>query len=348
MIRFGGRRDEHPHPLADTEVLLLDLDGVIYRGSQPVPNAVETVNSIDAAGEQRIGYITNNASRTAAAVAAQLNSFGLHTSADSIVTSPQAAVKLLRTLVDAPATVLVVGGDGLTNELERAGYRVTRSADDDVRAVLQGFDPNVGWSDLAEASFALQRLRTPSGEELPWIATNTDWTLPLERGNAPGNGTLVSAVHVAVGRLATFAGKPETPIFETALERFGSRSALMVGDRLDTDVQGANAVGIRSALVLTGIDRPKQLIAASKPQRPTYILRDLRGLTEPYPLTEVLRDGTIRVGDAKVRMAANVTKILATGDDPLNLLRAGCEAVWRSGLAIYGLKVEPALYDDVF
>src|SRR5690606_19093900 len=131
------------------------------------------------------------------------------------------------------------------------------------------FAPHLGWKDLAEASFALQE--GPNGETIPWIATNTDWTFPLERGIAPGNGTLVSAVHTAVQRLPEFAGKPETPIFETAFERFGTRNALMLGDRLDTDIQGASAAGIASVHVLTGVDRPKQLLATPKGARPDFI-----------------------------------------------------------------------------
>jgi HAD superfamily hydrolase (TIGR01450 family) len=294
----------------------------------------------------RVGYLTNNAARTDVAVAAQLSELGLSAAANDVVTSPQAAVKLLAETVNPGATVLVVGGEGLTVELEKAGFRVTRSADDSPVAVVQGFAPEVGWHDLAEASFALADRRDQP--ELPWIATNTDWTFPLDRGVAPGNGTLVSAVHVAVGRLPVFAGKPETAIFQTAFERFGSSNALMVGDRLDTDIQGARAAGIPSAHVLTGIDRPKQLVAAVEHQRPDYILRDLRELDQPYPTTVVERDGAVSVGDATVQLDAHQVRIVRAGDDPINLLRAGCQAIWQSGLAIYGLQVPEQLYADVF
>lgn len=331
-------------PLAGKELLLADLDGVVYRGPRVIDHAVSSITR--AAERLRVGYITNNASRTDAAVAAQLRGMGLPVEPHEIVTSPQAAVTLLAKTVAPGSTVLVVGGEGLTVELERAGFRITRSADDSPAAVVQGFAPEVGWRELAEASFALEE--AAGREPLPWIATNTDWTLPLDRGVAPGNGTLVSAVHVAVGRLPVFAGKPETPIFETAFERFGTRNALMVGDRLDTDVQGARAVGIQSALVLTGIDRPKQLVAAAEPQRPDYILRDLRDLDQPYPSTVVHKDETVSVGEASVRMDGHRVMIVRAGDDQLNLLRAGCAAIWRSGLAIYALQVPEELYTDVF
>lgn len=345
MSLFGKKATElGESPLAGKELLLVDLDGVVYRGPRVIEHAVESVNR--ASTSMRVGYLTNNAARTDAAVATQLSELGLRADPTDVVTSPQAAVKLLAETVAPGATVLVVGGEGLTFELEKAGFQVTRSAEDAPAAVLQGFAPEVGWRDLAEASFALAD--EPGKPELPWIATNTDWTFPLDRGVAPGNGTLVSAVHVAVGRLPVFAGKPEVAIFETAFERFGSSNALMVGDRLDTDIQGARAAGIQSAHILTGIDRPKQLVAVAEHQRPDYILRDLSELDQPYPTTVVGRDGAVSVGGATVRMDAQQVTIVRAGDDPINLLRAGCAAIWRSGLAIYALQVPEQLYADVF
>ncbi|MCB1273689.1 MAG: HAD-IIA family hydrolase [Leucobacter sp.] len=324
-------------------MLLADLDGVVYRGRQGIPGAVEQLNRVPAAG-RRLGYVTNNASRTDAVVAAQLRELGLAADAADVVTSPQAAVLLLAETVPPGSTVLVIGGDGLVDELQKAGFRPTRSADDDPAAVVQGFAPEVGWRELAEASFALAE--RPGQDPLPWIATNTDWTFPLERGLAPGNGTLVSAVHTAVQRLPVFAGKPETPIYETAFSRFGTRNALMLGDRLDTDIKGARAAGIPSALVLTGVDRPKQLIAASADMRPDFIVSSVAELHEPYPQTVIEKDGAARVGAARVRMNGHVAEVLAAGEDPLDLLRAGCAAIWGSGLAIYGLVVPEQLLID--
>ncbi len=329
-------------PLAGRELLLADLDGVVYRGSAAIPGAVDELNR--AAAALRIGYLTNNASRTDRAVAEHLTGLGLRAAAADVVTSPQAAVALLAETVPAGALVFVVGGEGLTDELEKNGFSVTRSADDDPAAVVQGFAPTVGWEQLAEAAFVLAD--RPGRDPLPWIATNTDWTIPVARGLAPGNGTLVSAVHTAVQRLPVFAGKPETPIFEAAFERFGTRNALMVGDRLDTDIQGARAAGIASLHVLTGADRPKQLVAASGAMQPDYIVASLAELHEPYPTAEILKDGTTQVGSARVRMDGHIVQILAEGDSQLNLLRAGCAAIWRSGLAIYGLQVPEKLYED--
>lgn len=331
-----------PTPLHGRELILADLDGVVYRGEGAIPGAVASLNR--AAEQARLGYLTNNASRTDAAVAEHLSGLGLRATAADVVTSPQAAVALLATLVAPGATILVIGGEGLIVETERAGFVVTHSAEDAPAAVVQGFAPHIGWEHLAEAAFALaEREGEP---ELPWVATNTDWTIPVARGLAPGNGTLVSAVHTAVARLPVFAGKPEVAIYETAFERFGTRNALMIGDRLDTDIQGANAAGIPSAMVLTGADRPKQLVAAGTSMRPDFILATLDELHEPYPATVVSDDGVHQVGRARVRMNGHRVVIVAEGDNPLNLLRAGCAAIWASGLAIYGLEVPPALYAD--
>ncbi|GAA4685264.1 HAD-IIA family hydrolase [Frondihabitans cladoniiphilus] len=323
-------------------MVLADLDGVVYTGKNAIDHAVDSLNRV--AADRRMGYITNNASRTAETVAEQLSGFGLTVTADDVVTSPQAAVRLLATLVDPGARILVVGGVGLTAVLEESGYSVTRSADDGPAAVVQGFAPDVSWKDLAEASFALGKA------DIPWVATNQDWTIPQERGIAPGNGTLVSAVHTAVGKLPIVAGKPEKAIFEAAIDRFGATRPLFIGDRLDTDIIGANRAGLTSVLVLTGIDHAKQVLAAPENSHPDFVLADLRELHEEYPATTVTVDArgtkTFRVRDARVELAGNRVRAVAEGSSRIDLLRAGAAAVWGSGLKIYGLDVDPKLYED--
>lgn len=331
-------------PLDGVDAVLADLDGVVYAGPGALPYAIESLN---AAGEtRRLGYITNNASRRDATVAEHLRDLGLtRTRPEDVVTSPQAAMRLLRERVTPGSTVLVVGGDGLVFELERAGYVVTRSAEDAPAAVVQGFAPEVGWQQLAEAAYALATPEEDGG--IPWIATNTDWTIPQSRGIAPGNGTLVSAVHTAVGRLAVVAGKPERPIFDEAVARFGASAPLFIGDRLDTDIAGAQTVGIPSVLVLTGVDRPKHVLAAPPTSRPTFILGDLRELHEPYPETTV-RGDTTSVGGASVRIDGPDIHIVSAGDRPIDLVRAGAAAIWATGRAIYGFRVPEELYADPF
>jgi glycerol 3-phosphatase-2 len=338
-----SRRVPGRAPLDGVDVVLADLDGVVYAGAGALPHAVESLNA--ARDGRRLAYITNNASRTDASVAAHLSELGLATSADEVVTSPQAAMRLLVSRVAPGSVILVVGGDGLVHEVEKAGFVVTRSADDAPAAVVQGFAPEVGWLQLAEAAYALKVPEDEGG--IPWIATNTDWTIPQARGIAPGNGTLVSAVHTAIGRLATVAGKPETPIFEEAVARFGAENPLFLGDRLDTDILGANRAGVASALVLTGIDRPKHLLAAPADSQPTYVLGDLRELAEPYPEARV-RDGVVTVGGASVRIDGADVQIVSEGDRPIDLLRAGAKAIWDTGRAIYGFRVPERLYADPF
>ncbi|GAA1448150.1 HAD hydrolase-like protein [Leifsonia poae] len=327
-------------PLDGVDLVLADLDGVVYKGPHAIPHAVESLNA--AAEFVRVGYITNNASRTDASVAGHLTDLGLHVEPSDVVTSPQAAVRLLAQHVEPGSRILVIGGDGLVDEVQKGGFTVTRSADDDPAAVIQGFAPEVGWNQLAEAAFALQD-RTE--EQRPWVATNTDWTIPVARGIAPGNGTLVSAVHTAVGRLPLVAGKPEVAIFDEAIARFGASKPLFIGDRLDTDILGANRAEIDSVLVLTGVDGAKQLIAADAGSRPRYILADLRGLSEPYPETTFSKDGSsATVGSSTVRIAGNDVQIVSDGDSELDLLRAACAVIWNSGRAIYGLEVPERLY----
>lgn len=340
MALFSRSTGTTDAPIDGIDTVLADLDGVVYRGPLAVPHAVEQLNSLAAAGI-RVGYITNNASRTDRDVAAHLRELGLTTEPADIVTSPQAAVHLLREHLEPGGLVLVVGGDGLVDELTKAGYRITRSAEDRPDAVVQGFAPEVNWLALAEASYALAR-------DIPWIATNQDWTIPRERGVAPGNGTLVSAVHTAVQKLPLVAGKPETALFEAAVERFGATAPLMIGDRLDTDIRGARRAGIPSALVLTGVDQAKQLIAAGPDDRPDYILDDLRGLTAPYPKVVVEHPAPevvdARVGAERCTLEGVQLRIRSKGRDELDLLRAACAAIWNSDKLIYALEVPERLY----
>lgn len=329
-------------PLDGVDVVLTDLDGVVYAGEGAIPHAVESLVAATAAG-RRLGYLTNNASRTPLSVAEHLRRLGLPAEPDEIVTSPQAAVVLLADLVPAGAPVLVVGGEGLVSEVERVGFRVVRSAEDAPAAVVQGFAPHVSWTDLAEAAFALK-----GGDDgIPWVATNTDWTIPQARGTAPGNGTLVSAVHTAVGRLPVVAGKPERALFDVATRRFAADRPLFLGDRLDTDIMGAQRAGMLSALVLTGIDGPKQLLAAPADSRPEFVLEDLRGLAEPYPPVEQSRDISgvrrVRVGTAVVRHEGSALTVEATGTR-IDRVRAAAAAVWGAGVPIYALDVAPELY----
>ena len=316
--------------------LLLDLDGVVYLGAQAIDHAVDNINAAQAQGF-KVGYVTNNASRKPETIAEQLSAFGLNVHADEVIGSARAAVKMLAERIPAGSKVLVVGGEGLTSEVEAFGFEIVSQASQKPAAVIQGFSPDVGWKQLAEASFAIQ------GGAI-WLATNQDWTIPREGGIAPGNGTLVSAVHTAVGILPDFAGKPFRPIFDSAVTQLNISRPLMIGDRLDTDIRGGVGFGIDTACVLTGIASRKDLIGARPEDRPTYILQDLRQLFEPYPQVKVTKRG-VKLGKAEVELIGN--KVLVTEGDPRSLeaLRAACSLIWSCGTPIYGLDVEAALYE---
>ena len=318
------------------ETLLLDLDGVIYEGKNSIVDAVESIAFLKAKGVQ-VGYITNNASRTSDAITKQLESFGLELDADDVITSAQAGAQLLTDLVPQGSKVLVVGGEGLRSNVSLAGFQVVESSKDSPAAVIQGFDPSVGWQQLAEASYAIQ-------QGAKWVATNQDWTIPREEGLAPGNGTLVSAVHTAVGQLPVVAGKPEKAIFETALSHFGTSSAIYIGDRLDTDVLGANKAGIGSALVMTGVTTRKELLAARADSRPSYILGTLKDLLSSYQVPIKTKRG-YKLGSVEVELLGQ--KVVVSFGDPrtLEALKCACLTIWDSGQPIHTLDVEQALYE---
>ena len=262
VVQLPGRHDG----------LVLDLDGVVYRGRLAIPGAVEALALLAAAGVP-VAYATNNASRPPQDVAAHLTRLGIPSIADQVVTSAEIAVDLLVEAVEAGASVLVVGGPGLRQAVTARGFRLVARAAESPAAVVQGFAPETSWLDLAEASYALQ------GGAV-WVAANTDLTFPSEWGIAPGNGTLVAAVSVATGREPLVAGKPNPPILLAAARRTGAQHVLVVGDRLDSDIAGANAAGLGSALVLSGVTGAEMVATAPLGQRPDFVADDLLALVQ--------------------------------------------------------------------
>lgn len=316
------------------DLLLADLDGVVYEGGKAIDQAVPAINELQQ--EISVGYVTNNSSRHPETIAEQLRAFGIDAQANSIISSAQTAVELLETKVPAGAKVLVVGGEGLRHYVSSAGFQIVQSSSDNPVAVIQGFAPDVSWKDLAEASYSIQNGAI-------WIATNSDWTLPQERGIAPGNGTLVSAVHTAVGQFPIVAGKPEPAIFRTALKVFEPEAAIFVGDRLETDVLGASKVGIKTGIVLTGIATKKDLLAAKPDERPDYILDTLKDLTEDYPELRQTKRGW-RCRDAEVELLGDKVLVVAGNPRSTDALRAACKVIWNAEKHIHFLDVQPELY----
>ena len=262
------------------DVLLLDLDGVVYRGPNPVPHAVTSLCAVHEQFGVRLAYVTNNASRTPAEVAATLRGFGLPAQPADVVTSAQAGARVLTEHIAPGDNVLVVGGPGLLEAVQDRGFTVVTSAAERPVAVIQGFHPHVGWEELAEATYAIRAGAI-------FVATNTDRTIPTPHGVAPGNGLLVGVVEAACGVTPLVAGKPETPLMAESIARTGAARPLVVGDRLDTDIEGANRAGVPSLLVLTGVSTLADAQAADASLRPTFIAADLRGLLRPAVPFEV-------------------------------------------------------------
>ena len=312
------------------DLAMLDLDGVVYRGPDAIPGAAQALTTARSHG-LRLAYITNNASRTAETVADKLRSMGMpDVSTRDVVTSAQAVAHLMADALPSGSAVLVVGGPGLRSPLEERGLRCVASLDESPVAVVQGFDPSVGWEQLAEAAYAIS-----SG--LPWYVSNTDMTVPTARGIAPGNGSLVQAVQNATGADPIVAGKPERALLDETIARVGGTHPLMVGDRLDTDIDGAINAGIDSLAVLTGVSTVQEIADAVDGHRPTFVSADLRGLDEQHPEVE-LADDRASCGDASVVLADGVVTLERGEPSSTPVLRAAIGLAWhvhdRSGARV--------------
>ncbi|WP_432103611.1 HAD hydrolase-like protein [Streptomyces sp. bgisy091] len=301
------------------DTALLDLDGVVYAGGHAIGHAVESLRAARDGG-MHLAYVTNNALRTPDAVAGHLTELGVPAEPSDVITSAQAVARLMADQLPAGAKVLVVGGEGLRVALRERGLVPVESADDDPAAVAQGFGgPDLPWGRFAEAAYAITRGAV-------WFASNTDLTIPGARGIAPGNGAAVEVVRIATGAEPQVAGKPLPPMHRETVLRTGAERPLVVGDRLDTDIEGAFNGGVDSLLVLTGVTSAAQLIAAEPKYRPTYVDRDLRGLLTNQPEVSE-EDGVFRCGGwtAVVRGEALA---LEGGGEPVDGLRALCGAAW--------------------
>ncbi|MEU3883837.1 HAD-IIA family hydrolase [Streptomyces californicus] len=307
------------------DTALLDLDGVVYAGGEAIAYAVEALAEARAGG-MHLAYVTNNALRTPDAVAEHLTELGVPAEPSDVITSAQAVARLVADQLPPGARVLAIGGEGLRVALRERGLVPVESADDDPAAVVQGYGgPDMAWGRFAEASYAVRR-------GLPWFASNTDLTIPSARGIAPGNGAAVEVVRIATGAEPQVAGKPLPPMHRETVLRTGAERPLVVGDRLDTDIEGAFNGGVDSLLVLTGVTDAGLLLAAPPQHRPTYVDRDLRGLLTGQPEVVAAGEG-FRCGDwtAAVRGDRLVLETAGGGEDggdALDGLRALCAAAW--------------------
>jgi glycerol 3-phosphatase-2 len=254
------------------DALLLDLDGTVYLGGEPIDHVAPALVIAKEQGARSI-FVTNNASRPPAEVAAALSAMGVEAEPDDVLTSPQAAAVMLADRHPAGSKVLVVGAPWLAQSVTDVGLVPVQLATDQPAAVVQGHSPETGWRQLAEACIALR-----AGAD--WVACNVDSTLPTDRGLLPGNGAMVAALVAATGLQPRVAGKPARPLLDTAVRLAGAKRPLVVGDRLDTDIAGAVAAEEPSLLVLSGVSTAADLLAAEQAERPTFLAFDLRGLVD--------------------------------------------------------------------
>lgn len=293
---------------------------MLYVGRRGVPHAAESVRAARAAG-LRAAFVTNNASRRPADVAEHLAELGIPAEPADVVTSAQAAVRLLKSRLPAGSPVLVLGTAGLGQEVRDGGFVPVRTVEQAGAggpvAVVQGLDQASCWSDLAEACVAIRAGAL-------WVAGNSDSTYPSERGPLPGNGAMVAALVAATGQHPEVVGKPEPALHRESVERVGARRPLVIGDRLDTDVLGAVRGGSDSLLVLTGVSDRAAVLAAPRGMRPTYVAADLRGLLVGHS-EPVVQGGSALCGDATA--CFDGTTLVTTGDSD-EALRAACALSW--------------------
>ena len=355
-------------PLAELyDVGLLDLDGVVYVGPDAVPGAPAALQGAREHG-MSLAFVTNNAARPPKAVAEHLTDLGIQAEADEVINSAQAAARYLAEHLPAGSRVLVLGTTGLHEAIAERGLEWTDKADDSLAAVVQGYSPEMNWALLAEGAVAI------NGGAL-WVATNVDPTVPSPRGPLPGNGSLVAAMKLATRQEPVVTGKPDPTMHRETLLRTGAEHPLVVGDRLDTDIEGANAVGCASLLVFSGVTTVADLLAAAVDLRPTYLAADVSGLLHPHPaptsgdsrstcgawVATAREDGGLELshsddgsspaaggqpadGQAADARGAREDRL---DDDSLDAVRALCAVRWDTGPDDGGdVRVEPAAGDD--
>lgn len=306
---------------------LLDLDGVVYYGKQPVAHASASIMQAEQLG-MTIAYTTNNSSRLQSVVADQLRGFGLHVAPWQVITSSVVAARMVARQVPEHARVLVVGAEHLRDEITKQGLTIVDSVDDNPVAVVQGWYPQMSWEHMAQAAFAVE-----AGAQ--YFVTNRDLTIPREQGIAPGCGSMIQAVVNATGvEPVASAGKPESAMYDEVrmlAARDGEpvvpvAQSLAIGDRLDTDIEAGNRGGYDSLLVLTGVTDERQVLCAQPILRPTYIATDLRGLNESQPAVSAINGTTWQCDQDTASLQEN--QVVVSNPSSLNALRAACALVW--------------------
>ena len=306
--------------LAGYDLAMLDLDGVVYIGAEAVDGAPEHLRRAREAG-LHLAFVTNNASRPPQRVAEHLVRLGIEADRSDVVTSAQAAAHLLADRLPAGSPVFLLGGDGLRQALLEEGLRPVGSREEAPVAVVTGYGPDVLWRDIMVGAVLIR-------DGLPWVASNTDLTIPTDYGIGPGHGVQVRMLREFSGVEPEVAGKPQRPLLDETVRRVGGDHPLMVGDRLDTDIEGANHAGVDSLCVLTGVSGLTDLAAADREHRPTYLARTLEGLFTAHPVPE--SDGGQSVlGGWRATVDAGRLRVDGDGGSADDWWRVVVTAAWR-------------------
>ncbi|MFT8531629.1 MAG: HAD-IIA family hydrolase [Bifidobacterium aquikefiri] len=327
---------ESKEPLARRYALaLLDLDGVVYRGDDPVAHASEGIAKAQSDG-MRPSYTTNNPSRFPDTVAKQLQGFAVNAQGSDIITSAIVAARMLTHHLHSGAKVLIVGAEHLRDEVRKVGFEIVDDAREHPDAVLQSWHKDLSFNELAQAAYAIE-------QGAQYYVTNRDMTIPREQGIAPGNGALQLPIIETTGKHPLdSAGKPESAMYDEARMLFSrdgnpipGDTCLPVGDRLDTDIEAANRGDYDSLVVLTGVATPRMIMTASVIQRPSYIARDLLGLDMAHPAVNRIRMGEWRCRDCVVRLDGKRLELDAStsavhAHDGLDALRAASCVAWEA------------------
>lgn len=305
------------------DAALFDLDGVIYLGPYAIDGVPEALAELRSRGVH-LGYVTNNAARTPATVADHLVDLGIDAAEADVVNSTMATLRMLGDDLPTGTRIMAVGTDALREQLTGAGFTLVDSLDAEPAAVVQGYHPDIAWPKLEEAALAVQR-------GAAWYATNPDLTRPSDRGIVPGLGTQLAVVRACVSVDPQIAGKPFRPLLDETVLRIGAEHPIFVGDRTDTDILGANNVGMDSLFVFTGAHGKHDLAAAAPDYRPTYIGYDAAALLEP-PREAEFHGQRYVCGYQEVDLAEGAAYLSTrpdTRDEQLDALWAALQAAWR-------------------
>lgn len=311
--------------VAEYDAALFDLDGVIYLGPNAIPGVSEALHALRTSGT-RVGFVTNNAARTPATVAAHLVELGIEAEEADVVNSTMATLRMLREELEPGARVLHVGTDALAAQLTGAGFTVVTARSEEPVAVVQGYDPAIDWAQLEEGALAIQ-----AGAR--WFVTNPDLTRPSEKGIVPGCGAQVAAVQFCVQVEPAIAGKPFPPLLVETVDRLRARRPIFVGDRTDTDILGANRVDMDSLFVFTGAHGKRDLLHAEPDSRPTVIGHDVAALLAPARVAS--RDGVVvSCGGQRAQLVDGVAVLLTDPrgrEEQLDALWALLQLAWDDG-----------------